>query len=140
MYLWHSAPSHISVRIKSHSLQTTGNHPTIRASNIVHLKMSGSSKSQTEKDRPIKHIAQWKFSKDSKSSAQIQMHYILKDMCFTTGQNPLSDFWICLLCLCEGVMREEEEYSYILLTHWGRVTRICVFNTRLFSLHNTLNL
>jgi hypothetical protein len=25
------------------------------------------------------------------------------------------------------------------LTHWGRVTRICVFNTRLFSLHNTLN-
>ena len=26
------------------------------------------------------------------------------------------------------------------LTHWGRVTQICVFNTRLFSLHNTLNL
>jgi hypothetical protein len=25
------------------------------------------------------------------------------------------------------------------LTHWGRVTQICVFNTRLFSLHNTLN-
>jgi len=24
------------------------------------------------------------------------------------------------------------------LTHWGRVTQICVFNTRLFSLHNTL--
>ena len=26
-----------------------------------------------------------------------------------------------------------------LLTHWGRVTQICVFNTRLFSLHNILN-
>ena len=25
------------------------------------------------------------------------------------------------------------------LTQWGRVTQICVFNTRLFSLHNTLN-
>ena len=25
------------------------------------------------------------------------------------------------------------------LTHWGRVTQICVVNTRLFSLHNTLN-
>ena len=25
------------------------------------------------------------------------------------------------------------------LTHWGRVTQIYVFNTRLFSLHNTLN-
>ena len=25
-------------------------------------------------------------------------------------------------------------------THWGRVTQICVFNTRLFSLHKTLNL
>jgi len=25
------------------------------------------------------------------------------------------------------------------LTHWGRVTQICVFNTRSFSLHNTLN-
>ena len=25
------------------------------------------------------------------------------------------------------------------LTHWGRMTQICVFNTRLFSLHNTLN-
>ena len=25
------------------------------------------------------------------------------------------------------------------LTHWGRVTQICVFNTRLFSLHNILN-
>ena len=25
------------------------------------------------------------------------------------------------------------------LTHWGRVTQICVFNTRLFSLHSTLN-
>ena len=25
------------------------------------------------------------------------------------------------------------------LTHWGRVTQICVFKTRLFSLHNTLN-
>ena len=25
------------------------------------------------------------------------------------------------------------------LTHWGRVTQICVFNTLLFSLHNTLN-
>ena len=28
----------------------------------------------------------------------------------------------------------------ILLTHWGWMTQICVFNTRLFSLHNTLNL
>ena len=27
----------------------------------------------------------------------------------------------------------------IWLTHWGRVTQICVFNTRLFSLRNTLN-
>ena len=27
-----------------------------------------------------------------------------------------------------------------ILTHWGRVTQICVFNTSLFSLHNTLNL
>ena len=27
-----------------------------------------------------------------------------------------------------------------ILTHWGRVTQICVFNTRLFSLHNTLKL
>ena len=26
-----------------------------------------------------------------------------------------------------------------ILTHWGRMTQICVFNTRLFSLHNTLN-
>ena len=26
-----------------------------------------------------------------------------------------------------------------MLTHWGRVTQICLFNTRLFSLHNTLN-
>ena len=26
-----------------------------------------------------------------------------------------------------------------LWTHWGRMTQICVFNTRLFSLHNTLN-
>ena len=25
------------------------------------------------------------------------------------------------------------------LTHWGRVTQICIFNTRLFSLHNTLS-
>ena len=25
------------------------------------------------------------------------------------------------------------------LTHWGRVTQICVFKTRFFSLHNTLN-
>ena len=25
------------------------------------------------------------------------------------------------------------------LTHWGRMTQICVFNTRLFSLQNTLN-
>ena len=25
------------------------------------------------------------------------------------------------------------------LTHWGLVTQFCVFNTRLFSLHNTLN-
>ena len=25
------------------------------------------------------------------------------------------------------------------LTHWGRVKHICVFNTRLFSLHNILN-
>ena len=29
--------------------------------------------------------------------------------------------------------------SPLLLTHWGRVTQICVFNTRLFSLHNTRN-
>ena len=29
--------------------------------------------------------------------------------------------------------------SWLSLTHWGRVTQICVFNTRLFSLHNTLN-
>ena len=28
---------------------------------------------------------------------------------------------------------------YLRLTHWGRVVQICVFNTRLFSLHNTLN-
>ena len=26
-----------------------------------------------------------------------------------------------------------------LLTHWGQVTQICVFNTRLFSLHSILN-
>ena len=29
--------------------------------------------------------------------------------------------------------------TVIVLTHWGRMTQICVFNTRLFSLHNTLN-
>ena len=29
--------------------------------------------------------------------------------------------------------------NFRVLTHWGRVTQICVFNTRLFSLHNTLN-
>ena len=28
---------------------------------------------------------------------------------------------------------------FVTLTHWGRVTEICVFNTRLFFLHNTLN-
>ena len=38
----------------------------------------------------------------------------------------------------------QDYYSLILiifdtLTHWGRLTQICVFNTRLFSLHNTLN-
>jgi hypothetical protein len=33
----------------------------------------------------------------------------------TTGQNPLSDCWIYLLCLYEEVTKEEEEYSYILL-------------------------
>ena len=35
----------------------------------------------------------------------------------------------------------ESGYKYTLfhLTNWGRVTQICVFNTRLFSLHNTLN-
>ena len=35
-----------------------------------------------------------------------------------------------------GEYLDEEEEA---LTHWGRVTQICVFNTRLFSLHNTLN-
>jgi hypothetical protein len=58
LYLWHSALSHISVRINSHSLQTTRNNPTITASNILHSKMSINSKSQTEKDRPIKSTAQ----------------------------------------------------------------------------------
>ena len=29
---------------------------------------------------------------------------------------------------------------FIILTHWGWVTQICVFNMRLFSLHNILNL
>lgn len=43
------------------------------------------------------------------------MHYILKDMCFTAGQNPLSDCWIYMLYLYEVVTGEEKEYSYILL-------------------------
>ena len=30
-------------------------------------------------------------------------------------------------------------FFFLLLTHWGRMTQICVFNTRLFSLHITLN-
>ena len=33
-----------------------------------------------------------------------------------------------------------QNLSPLFLTHWRRVTQICVFNTRLFSLHNTLNL
>jgi len=41
--------SHISVRINSHSLQTTGNHSTIRASNILQLKMSSKEKVKQKK-------------------------------------------------------------------------------------------
>ena len=38
-------------------------------------------------------------------------------------------FCVCVCKLC----------CWSILTHWGRVTQICVFNTRLFSLHNKLN-
>ena len=54
----------------------------------------------------------------------------------------------CTLCCRSAVSL----HSWVCLTHWGRVTQICVFtlqlcktddanlfNTRLFSLHNTLN-
>ena len=34
---------------------------------------------------------------------------------------------------------QDYKIFYQNLIHWGRVTQICVFNTRLFSLHNTLN-
>ena len=35
--------------------------------------------------------------------------------------------------------RNEYHKRTVVLTHWERMTQICVFNTRLFSLHNTLN-
>ena len=35
--------------------------------------------------------------------------------------------------------RSDQQQMCHFLTHSGRVTQICVFNTRLFSLHNTLN-
>ena len=40
------------------------------------------------------------------------------------------------ICYAEGNNKTDTMY----LTHWGRVTQLCVFNTRLFSLQNTLNL
>ena len=42
-----------------------------------------------------------------------------------------------LWCLCLGGILQQ--WRKRVLTHWGRVMQICVFNTRLFSLHNTLN-
>ena len=43
-------------------------------------------------------------------------------------------FWF-LKCLYIRMDNEKDGH----LTHWGRLTQICVFNTRLFSLHNILN-
>ena len=41
----------------------------------------------------------------------------------------------CIFCIAWSMFL----VSLHTLTHWGWVTQICVFNTRLFSLHNTLN-
>ena len=38
-----------------------------------------------------------------------------------------------------GNLENPDVDGRLMLTHLGRVTQICVFNTRLFSLHNTLN-
>ena len=46
-------------------------------------------------------------------------------------KNYLSSFFLTDVRECSSVI--------IFLTHWGQVTQICVFNTRLFSLQNTLN-
>ena len=43
------------------------------------------------------------------------------------------------MCQCWNILRRRKMCCVFTLTHWGRVTQICVFNTRLFSLHNTLN-
>ena len=49
------------------------------------------------------------------------------------GDNSLT-IWPCPMYVLKGYSQPSMS-----LTHWGRVTQICVFNTRLFSLHNTLN-
>ena len=56
------------------------------------------------------------------------------------------NFLLSLISICcFGILSIDSKSllvcTYILacLTHWGRVTQICVFNTRFFSLHNTLN-
>ena len=36
-------------------------------------------------------------------------------------------------------LKEKTRINISYLRHWGRVRQICLFNTRLFSLHNTLN-
>ena len=41
--------------------------------------------------------------------------------------------------LKENIKTKLRVFERNVLTHWGRVTQICVFNTRSFSLHNTLN-
>ena len=41
--------------------------------------------------------------------------------------------------ITKGLNPEHGDSMVRYLTHWGRVKQICVFNTRLFSLHNTLN-
>ena len=55
--------------------------------------------------------------------------------CNTACTTPNFNSWF----LFDSASLVVRKYSTKILTHWGRVTQICVFNTRLFSLHNTLN-
>ena len=45
-----------------------------------------------------------------------------------------------MLSICSCFLSSVNLFDHkCILTHWGRVKQICVFNTRLFSLHSTLN-
>ena len=67
-------------------------------------------------------------------------------LCNTTCHHHQWFLQLCTAIQCISAAKNRSFHIWILchvtdfhLTHWGRVTQICVFNTRLFSLHNALN-